>query len=296
MITTISDLRDATAFERMAIEAASTRGVGTVSIDIEKSRAAGVVVREHTSHVRIAQSDVDAAFDKVRPLLFGAACKCLDLAVEYGLHSAGERPDGGKREYSIAEKTRRALQAASAFLAKDAAVWTRIAEVFEKTEEVRHSLVHRKFELAPGSGAMTGMGDRNGDPIDDLTNEHQSAFGHLALLTFEVFEHGTLDSRLRAAIVYQLDRLCAIHKQPVIGNGIRERKFPRIIVTAKATTRYLVNLLEAKRAMSRDCPNERFVVSSCGSIKPVRRICEGDSRTHRAKRPSCWIRHIRRGG
>jgi hypothetical protein len=108
MPSTVSDFQDDTAFEGLLLDRVSPLipssadgsvidlrqpGGNSVNISLTESVGSG-------GHDQLRESEV-------RPLVFGAAWKVLDLLVELGLDMAGIPPTHGKR-YTITEKVQKA--------------------------------------------------------------------------------------------------------------------------------------------------------------------------------------------
>ena len=151
MITTLQDYVDASAFERTVLS--------TVYPLVNPAAArGGYDLRTNTARIVLSDDFGSGGRDdlvrELRPLLFGAAWKVLDLLVEYGLKQVDPRP-----EWRINDKKACVVGVTLPPLSADAAIWSRISATYANTIEQRHCLVHRSFVMTP-AGAMTQMVDR----------------------------------------------------------------------------------------------------------------------------------------
>lgn len=247
-ITTIAGLRSATEFERFALSSAAPPRTTNAVLDLRHIRP--TVTLAMTSIVNVSQADIDASIAPFRPLLFGAAWKCLDLAFELGLHNANIQPRRGS-EYTIQEKTQKAGLAALPPLSADPDVWTRVVALYSATSEVRHSLVHRQFTFSP-TGDMTGMHDRNGAPIANMTLREQVAFAQAITLVMQALFDVNQDARIRARLVYELDQLAALHQKGALGVGVATAADQNVKVSATLRNGLWVVDIDRARAMVRE--------------------------------------------
>jgi hypothetical protein len=129
MITIISEFRDAVAFETYVLDkmlpviskgekrTIDLRGEGTdaaIQISINESASAGTV---------------DRVKNDLAPLIFGAAWKVLDLALELVFNNGGLTPDQRNgTEWSISAKRNLAAQGAGQFqmLTSDPLIWAAV--------------------------------------------------------------------------------------------------------------------------------------------------------------------------
>jgi hypothetical protein len=186
----------------------------------------------------------------LRPLLFGAAWKILDLLIEWGLHGQGVGN-------AIQAKADHARQAVVPNLSADPRVWSRIAGVYAGTVEQRHCLVHRSF-AAGAAGDMTNMLDRHGAPIIDLNADEQIALSQLAQRCVQVVRDG-FTTRTRAHVEVALDGLHRFHGLGRTGPGVPARVPLLITVNAALQgTTWTVDLLAAKHAARRVFPAYTF--------------------------------------
>jgi len=215
-ITTPSEFDDATAFERFALELvplAPTTSTGEATLEL---RPDGTRLFGLTLTATVGAEAVADVVHRMRPLLFGAAWKVIDLLYELALYQARIGPDLS-RGYSIAKK----MSYASAChgicppLSSLNQEWERLLLTFAATEEVRHSLVHRKA-LVDNRGAIVGT-DRQGKPLTPLSAEEQSAFCRVAQRAGNAVLTGTISCREREDLDAQLDLLVAVHGRALLG-------------------------------------------------------------------------------
>jgi hypothetical protein len=228
MIQNISDFEDATAFERYALDSASNvvPAVGTASVDLRGTSR----TFERGFNDDLTLGGAQQPLADLRPLLFGAAWKVLDFLVELALHGAGEQPDRRNgTEWSIEGKSARAAQHRGACppLSSEPAIWAALCDLYVSTVETRHSLVHRRVRVDPGSGDMTGT-DRDGTPLPTLTVEDQEAFVQVARAAAAAAISGSLRPRQRGALLWQLARLQGHHGNRALG-GVEPAPIPRVI-------------------------------------------------------------------
>jgi hypothetical protein len=204
----------------------------------------------------LSQQDIDAALHRFRPLLFGAAWKCVDLALELGLHVAGIGP-ADKKVYSIAQKVRDRAKATLSPLSHDMPVWDRLVTLYERTSEVRHCLVHRTFQFN-GTGDMTKMADRQGNPIPDLTANEQIAFAQAALHALQAVFDTAPDGRTRALLAYQLDQLAPVHKLGILGGGQARPVEHAVQISAQVLPdgQWVVDIDAARAALLKSWPSK----------------------------------------
>lgn len=96
--------------------------------------------------------------DDIRPLLFGAAWKVLDLLCELTLGQAGVARQGGR--YLVSFKVEKAANGTLASISPFDGrpdLWARIMGTYGATEELRHSLVHRRLIIDPATGEISGV-------------------------------------------------------------------------------------------------------------------------------------------
>ena len=256
MLTTIADLRNATDFERFALSSAAPPRTTNAVLELGHNLTTATFTT--TSIVNVNQAEIDASTTPFRPLLFGAAWKCLDLAFELGLHNASIPPRKGN-EYTIQEKTQKAGRAVLLPLSTDSDVWTRVVALYSATCEVRHSLVHRQFTFSP-AGDMTGMHHRNGAPIANMTLREQVAFAHAITLVMQSLLDVSPDARIRARLVYELDQLAALHQKGTLGVGVATGADQNVKVSAIVRNGlWIVDIDSARAKVRENRPHAKLV-------------------------------------
>jgi hypothetical protein len=228
MIQSTSAFVDATAFERYALDSASNvvSPVETASVDLRgPSRVFARGFKDDLTFGGRQQLLAD-----LRPLLFGAAWKVLDLLIELALHGAGEQPDRGNgTDWSIGGKKTRAAQHDGVCLplSSEATLWTALCDLYVNTVETRHSLVHRWIRVDSGSGDMAGT-DGNGASLPTFSAGDQEAFVQVARAASASVMSGSLSPRQRDTLLWQLARLQSHHGHQVLG-GVEPALVPRVI-------------------------------------------------------------------
>lgn len=139
----------------------------------------------------------------IRSLLFGAAWKVLDTAMDIVLARAGVRPDRG-RDYSIDRKVRDSPSATTSFL--DQETWREVCRIYMATAELRHSLVHRHVHT-DSTQALVGRG-RDGAELDPVSVDVQEGVIRVALRLCEAADQSpSIDSRTSNDLIAALARL-----------------------------------------------------------------------------------------
>jgi hypothetical protein len=149
---------------------------------------------------------------RIRPLMFGAAWKVLDLLLEEAFEQAGLQPSG--RRWMIAEKAQLAASAAACPVPFAADEWGALTGVYVATEDLRHSLVHRRADMDP-NGALIGR-DGSGQHGTPVTEQEQDAFVHAVLRAATLVVRGA-DSRTAGDLRARLAALGAHHGVNVLG-------------------------------------------------------------------------------
>jgi len=244
MPTTITDLVDDTAFERLVLDRVfplmpSSGGAASV-VDLGTSGSISVAVTPQPAVASVSVSSSDSSgspagqlsVDTVRPLIFGAAWKVLDQIVELALEQAGVSHDRGN-DYTIKKKTQSASVGGVGALPPldmHTAVWDRIMLLFAATAELRNSLAHRHLVVDPGSGAISATPRPGQPPATPVTADEQAAFCQLATGTVNAVIAASIPDRQLAQLRWNLDRLGAHHGQPAFGDSSATGLIPRVIV------------------------------------------------------------------
>ncbi|MBA2610139.1 MAG: hypothetical protein H0U92_14460 [Actinobacteria bacterium] len=156
---------------------------------------------------------------KLRPLLFGAAFKVIDLTLEVALARAGH----GSRQpgrWTIAEKVGLArLYAGDLPPVSDTFQdgWQRLCSLYAGWEEVRHSLVHRAAAVDVATGQLVGK-DRAGNSLVPVSAADQEQFARIAVEMFAAVSVGVLTARNRRRLACRLNRLMTHHGHGVLAD------------------------------------------------------------------------------
>lgn len=148
---------------------------------------------------------------KLRPFLVGAAWKVLDMMLETSLSSAGVQPDT-RRGYTIKTKVELARAPANGPSDVGSLAWKALMEVYINTEDLRHSLVHRRAHT-DAANALVGVDDK-GNTVRPLSAQEQEAFVRAVLRASELVERGA-DDRRHDDLLHQLGVLQGIQSQPI---------------------------------------------------------------------------------
>ena len=247
MITTPAEFEDSSAFERSALDSVypllgtNPRGSIIELRDLESPHVYATVTENFGEAARAA------LINELRPLLFGAAWKTLDLLLELALHQAGLSPKMAGR-WTIAEKKAHALatHGVLAGLSTDTDIWARICALYANTVEARHCLTHRSFMMSP-SGDMTDLHDQNGAAVPDVTSGEQQAFCQVSQRAAGVVLSSRFSSRDRSSLIWWLDQLANHHRLGVLGGGALGQPIPIVLVNAEHTAAgWTVDLARAR--------------------------------------------------
>jgi hypothetical protein len=215
VISTLLEFDESTAFERWALE-------GLVPLPSARPHTAAkdigdnaVRVMPGTAVVRVYVGGVKEVHVDLRPLAFGTAWKVLDLLIELALWQAGLGPGGSM---TITNKVKHARSSAGTCppLSNDGGLWTALTSTYASTEEIRHSLVHRRAEVDQATGQLTGR-DRNGQPLVSISAERQEAFCRAVQRAAQATLSGAISPRERADLAWNLDQLVILHRQQQLG-------------------------------------------------------------------------------
>jgi hypothetical protein len=238
----MTEFTDDTAFERYLLDRATPllpRPQGTSVIELGEAGSFGVAVGAPAATVRAGVGDSTAAprnqlsADDIRPLLFGAAWKVLDLLCELALEQAGVARQG--RRYLISFKI---TEAAAGRVAPTPPfnghtdLWARIMGTYASTEELRNSLVHRRLVIVPATGDISSVGSPGQIAPTPATAGEQSAFCQVAVGAAQAVIDGALPTRREDQLAWALDQLASHHGQPSLGASPVQGLIPRVVVKA----------------------------------------------------------------
>lgn len=216
MIATKIDFEDEIAWERTVL---------AYAIPMMPLTASGADLDLRTNAISIGLTSVvggesgETLRNNLLPLLFGAAWKTLDLALELAFAQAGLAPNNGSR-WTIAEKAQHAgaRRGSLAGLSGATDVWRGLGQLYKQTLEARHALVHRRVRVDPSTRELTGF-DRNGAALLPLSYDEQTAFCRLAQRVGQVITEGALRPRVKADLRSQLADLQRHHGVAVPSNA-----------------------------------------------------------------------------
>jgi hypothetical protein len=233
MISSVADFETGTVFERFVLgetQPLVPSASGQENLDLRTGRTFNVVVGISTG-----ESVRTKIIALLRPMLFAAAWKILDQALELALYGAGLRPPRSRTEWKIEEKAAQARAYSGSLppLTAETDVWQRLCRVYTETVEARHCLIHRAY-VVDGHGNLTQLKDRKGNPRPDITALEQEATTRLSQRVAVVIIGGGLGSRDRLDLEWSVDKLADHHGLPLLG-GIKSGPVPRIIANAKQT-------------------------------------------------------------
>ena len=157
---------------------------------------------------------------QIRPLLVGAAWKVLDVLIETALDEAGIAPAKSSKWWTIQEKVAHANRAAGRPAMMSAQAWTSLTITYAQTEQLRHSLVHRRAHT-DSSHALVGV-DEAGRLLRALSADEQEALVRAALRASEIVAASQHDERVEADLIRQLGILSGIHGQQLPTVTLRE--------------------------------------------------------------------------
>jgi hypothetical protein len=171
--------------------------------------------------------------DDVRPLLFGAAWKILDLLVELVLEQARPTPKQPTR-MTIDSKVDKAkngdVKEQDPFRSRPE-LWDRVMRTYAATKELRHTLVHRGLLVDRSTGTISEASHQGTSSTGDLTADEQWAFCGIAKdMADAVIGAAPLTTRLADRIGWDLDRLVRQHGQPSLGAPASSGLIPVVVV------------------------------------------------------------------
>lgn len=216
MITTQSDFEAETAWERTVL---------AVAIPVMPLTASGATLDLRTRNISIEITSTiggeasEALRNSLLPLLFGAAWKILDLALELAFARAGLSPQNGRR-WRIDEKSQHAAAGRGSLpgLSSATDVWQALGHLYKQTLEARHALVHRRVQVDASTRDLTGF-DPNGVALRPVSYDEQMAFCRLAQRVGQAIAEGALRPRVEADLRKQLADLRYHHGVAVTSNA-----------------------------------------------------------------------------
>jgi hypothetical protein len=242
MPANLTEFTDDTAFERYLLDRGTPllpTSQGTSVIELGEAGTVGVAVGVSPAVVRVSAGDSSRSpgdqlsADDIRPLLFGAAWKVLDLLCELALEQAGIAHQGTRYliSFKVEKATNGTVMPVSLFHGHPD-LWARIMGIYGATEELRNSLMHRRLIVDPVTGEMSGVGKPGHTAPTPVNASEQLAFCKVAEGAAEAVINGTLPGRRGGQLAWALDQLTAHHGQSPFGASPMYGLVPQVIVPA----------------------------------------------------------------
>jgi hypothetical protein len=208
MITTKREFEDEAAWEP-TVRALAILMMPLTASGPDLDLRTGNTSIKHTSI--IGEERRDELRNRLLPLLFGAAWKILDLALELAFAQAGLASENGKR-WRIDEKSRHVAAHSGSLpgLSTETDIWHALGSLYAQTIEIRHALVHRRVHVDFSTLELTGYSS-NGDNLFPLSYDEQMAFCRLAQRVRQTITEGKLRPRIEADLRAQLAALQRHH-------------------------------------------------------------------------------------
>ncbi len=198
-MTTLTELTDTTAFERLALESTAalrpseTRKLGTV--DQRNGTGSQTIYPDS-----VPSEEAERLRLSLRPLMFGAAWKILDLIVDYVIQA----PPFKSTQFS--EKIERVNSSnPPPPFDQHPSLWTAIMTTYSGTVELRNNLIHRQAHIS-ATRDLTGV-NKNTRQSETLTADQQLAFCRLSQRVVNCTLSGTATERDLFDISFQLKEL-----------------------------------------------------------------------------------------
>jgi hypothetical protein len=266
--TQISCLDESTAFERYAVDIIPPRPdpLDSSTIDLRNSRLQGHTNISINVHEDTCAGAVAATLERVRPLVFGAAFKLIDLMLDLALESDGFTPPRG-RPWSMAEKAAKARDGAGnlpPITNQFPELWERLCVLYAEWMEVRHSLVHRTAQVDPSTGTLTGH-DIAGTPLPSISGGEQEQFVRLAVEAIGVVLQQDLSPRIRRVLAWRVNQLGSHHKLAAIKDGASPANPVRVMVNLEPLEggRWRIDAPEIHDSVERITPSATFIDCEC---------------------------------
>lgn len=185
----------------------------------------------------------------IRPLLVGAGWKVIDLLLETALDIANFKPAG--KRWWIKEKVSHAKSRVAKPTVFSLPTWDALMATYVATEDVRHSLVHRRAYVDPAN-ALVGH-DSSGAALPPLTPGEQEALARAALRAAELVVAARSDPRVEADLVRHLAALHGVHGIALLSSEVAPF-LPEIIVQVgndpERRGRYVIDIPALKNSRS----------------------------------------------
>ena len=218
MITTVTDFDDETEWERTVL----TFAMPLLPLSASETSAA-LDLRTNQVALNISDDICEQVVEEFRntllPLLFGAAWKLIDLALELAFGNVRIQPKNGKR-WLIDEKIKEAEQGKGTIpgIAPSSDLWRALTALYAATSELRHALVHRRVQVEQNTRALIGS-DRQGGKLAPISYDLQRAFCMAAQRFAQVVLTGAMTTREEADLRVHLKTLRPLHGITVAAAG-----------------------------------------------------------------------------
>ncbi|MGE0822685.1 MAG: hypothetical protein AB7G75_06165 [Candidatus Binatia bacterium] len=222
------DFKDNIAYERLVL---------TTLIEVETAyhgqRGAIIDLRSFPRKITliggasVRDQVIKEVVPRLRPLIFVAAYKILDLFVEFVLKLKGQTPpqEGWSFEKKKNLLANRSYQLPSILSPTDE-IWDRMVALYTNLSEARHCVVHRRSNQ--NSDGTLFIQDRSGNALLPLTAQEQEKFAEATYVLSESVTRQEISNRQRNAILNALDYLDAHHRYPKTGMTV-PGEIPQII-------------------------------------------------------------------
>jgi len=191
-------------------------------------------------------------FSDIAPLVFGAAWKVLDLLVELRLEQLGVSKNAQGRysiEMKVGEVNNGTVSAPAPFDNPEGTLctlWEQVLKCYAVTEDMRHSLVHRRLTVDQSTGVMSGTPGPTGvspRPLTPpLTPAELDAFCRVSEGVAEAVISGALSRRRADQLKWLLDQLGSHHQQPPFGIPSTDGLIPVFVVERTPVVKYELTL------------------------------------------------------
>jgi len=188
----------------------------------------------------------------IAPLVFGAAWKVLDLLVELRLEQLGVSKNAQGRysiEMKVGEVNNGTVSAPAPFDNLEGTLctlWEQVLKCYAVTEDMRHSLVHRRLTVDQSTGVMSGTPGPTGvspRPLTPpLTPAELDAFCRVSEGVAEAVISGALSRRRADQLKWLLDQLGSHHQQPPFGIPSTDGLIPVFVVERTPVVKYELTL------------------------------------------------------
>ena len=166
----------------------------------------------------------------IRPLLTGTAWKVLDLLVEAALDHAGLKPASGGNRWTIRAKVAKAdvmpMPRPTNF---DSLAWDTLMHTYAGTEQLRHSIVHRRVTTDRNNALV---GEDGGKTLSPMSVAEQIALAMAVISARSLALAPTGDSRIEGQFHHL--KLTARHHISTLPDVAGEDAFPIVTVTIDA--------------------------------------------------------------